>query len=800
MKKLLFLILFLFFAVVVGYQVIKHRFAPEYHGTKELIGLQANSEVYFDDFGIPHIYAENELDAYMTLGYVHAQDRLFQMEMMRRVGSGTLAELLGEDLVDVDKFFRTLGIPKHAEWSTEEWNKEGSTPWKAATDAYIKGVNQFIENGKLPLEYTLLGTKPREFTINDVHSIVGYMSFTFAMAMKTDPLITRISRQLGPDYLKVLSVHTLAEHHVIPNNYPNRNTESKEIVFEETLTTLFEKLPVPLLEGSNSWVIDGSRTASGEVLFLNDTHIGFAQRSVWYEAHLEYPEFSFYGNHLAGVPFGLVGHTRELSIGLTMFENDDQDFFEEQLDPNNPNQTVYGDEFKPLKTRLERISIKDKDPIDFEVKESVHGPIMNEVIPEIGQLTTNPVASWWVYILEPTRALEAVYRMNHAQNIQEVESAVRLIHAPGLNVMYGDKTGNIAWWAAAKLPIRPAHVNSKVFLDGTSNVDEPTGWMPFEENPMSINPESGFVASANNQPDTLSNGTFYPGYYYPGDRWDRIDKTVRSRNDWTQESIKSLQLETINENHPINAKSMLEAVENASFGDFENAKNILSNWDGNHDLESIAPTVYYKWLYHTLHGMMSDELGDADFESFLKTFLYIRSVPTLIQTEDSPWWDDSSTEKVESRSEIIQNALEKTLSELDDQFGSNIEKWAWKNAVVLEHPHPLGAKKPLDRIFNVNAPAVSANEESVNKLTFDLNGSGIYQVKSGPAMRIIVDFANVEASESILPTGQSGNLFSPYYSNQAEMFATGKYRPQLMNESQIKNNAKGTITFTPKSD
>jgi penicillin amidase len=308
------------------------------------------------------------------------------------------------------------------------------------------------------------------------------------------------------------------------------------------------------------------------------------------------------------------------------------------------------------------------------------------------------------------------------------------------------------------------------------------------------------VASANNQPDTLSNGTFFPGYYYPGDRWDRIAKTVGSRNDWTQESIKSLQLETLNENHPINAKSMIKAVENDAFGDFDNAKNALSNWDGNHDLGSIAPTVYYKWLYHTLRGMMADELGEADFENFLKTFLYIRSVPSLIQTEDSPWWDDSSTEKIENRSEIIQNALEKTLSELNDQFGSNTEKWAWKNAVLLEHPHPLGAKKPLDKIFNVKAPAVSANEESVNKLAFELNGTGIYQVKSGPAMRIIIDFANVEASESILPTGQSGNLFSPYYSDQTEMFATGKYRTQLMNESQIKNNAKGTIIFTPKGN
>ncbi|MCH7412196.1 penicillin acylase family protein [Belliella sp. R4-6] len=798
MKKLLILLTFLFLASLIGFQITKKIFAPEYDGNKELLGLNTNAEVYFDDFGIPHIYAENEIDAYLTLGYIHAQDRLFQMEMMRRVGSGTLAELLGEDLVDVDKFFRTLGIPKHAEWSTEEWNQEHNSSSKSATEAYIKGVNQFIENGKLPLEYTLLGEKPRPFTINDVHSIVGYMSFTFAMAMKTDPLVTKISRQLGPQYLDVLSVHTLPEHHVIPNNYPNRNPKTNDINFDKTLISLLDKLPVPLLEGSNSWVIGPTKTASGEVLFLNDTHIGFAQPSVWYEAHIEYPDFSFYGNHLAGVPFGLVGHTREHSIGLTMFENDDQDFFEEKLNPQNSNQVLYKDSFKDLKIRNEKILIKDKEAIDFEIKESIHGPIMNDVIPEIGRLTDNPVASWWVYIQEPTKALEAIYKMNHAKSIQEVEEAVRLIHAPGLNVMYGDKAGNIAWWAAAKLPIRPEQVNSKLFLDGTTDLDEPTGWMPFEENPMSVNPPSGFVASANNQPDTLSNGTFFPGYYYPGDRWNRIAKTVSSRNDWTQENIKSLQLETVNETHPKIAKSMIEAINESAFGDFEKVKQALVNWDGNHDFESISPTVYYKWLYHTLHGMMADELGEADFENFLKTFLYIRSVQNLVQTENSPWWDNTSTEKIEQKKEIILNALEKTLTELESQFGKNISNWQWKNAVKLEHPHPLGAKKPLDRIFNVKASSVPANEESINKLAFDLNGDGVYYVKSGPAMRIIIDFANVEASESVLPTGQSGNVFSPHYSDQAELFATGQYRPQLMNESQIKNSPSGILRFSPK--
>lgn len=790
MKKLLFALIILFFVIIAGYQIVKYQFGPTYLGEIDMAGLSNETEVYFDDFGVPHIYAKNAKDAYMALGYVHAQDRLFQMEMTRRVGTGTLAELLGEDLVEVDKFFRTLGLPKHAEWSTEEWNKAGNSEWKTATEAYVRGVNHFIQNGKLPIEYTLLGSKPREFTVNDIHAITGYMSFTFAMAMKTDPLVTHMARKLGPEYMGVLSVHTLPEHHVIPNNYPERDEYSGEMLVNDKLSALLEKLPVPLLEGSNGWVISGSRTASGEVLFCNDTHIGFSQPSVWYESHIEYPGFSYYGNYISGIPFGFVGHNSHHAIGLTMFENDDQDFYEEKLNPNNPNETIYGDEFRPLKIRTESINVKGNKPVTIEIKESVHGPIMNEVIPEIDKLTDNPVASWWVYTLEPTRALEATFKMARAKSLQETENAVRLIHAPGLNVMYGDKDGNIAWWAAAKLPLRPDHINSKIFSDGSNPADDITQWIPFEENPMSINPSSGFVASANNQPDTLSNGIFYPGYYYPGERWNRIAKTVTSRNDWTKDNIKSLQLESINEVQPVNVKSMLAASDRSTFDGLESALSALETWEGYHDLDAISPTIYYKWLYHTIHGMMADELGEETFNNFIRSFMYIRSASKLIQSEDSPWWDNVNTPQKETREEIIQAALETTLSELKSQLGNNPEKWQWEKVVILEHPHPLGAKKPLDKIFNVKAPPVAANEESVNKMAFTINPDGIYKVNSGPALRVIIDFSNVSAGESILPTGQSGNLFSPHYSDQADMYAHGVYRPMLMEETVIKEKRK----------
>lgn len=796
MKKIRIILGSIFLLVVAGILILIGLHSPQYNGEQKIAGLSEQVEVIFDEFGVPHIYAQNASDAYRALGYIHAQDRLFQMEMMRRVGSGTLAELLGADVLDIDKFFRTLGIPRHAQTSNDTFLGTGDSPWKTAAFAYAAGVNEFISEGKLPIEYTLLGAKPRPFTTEDMHSITGYMAFTFAMSMKTDPLVTKMARELGDEYLAALSVQTLPEHHKIEVNYPDSLLKSSTSGL--TLLGMLDKLPVPLLEGSNSWVISGQRTESGQVLFANDTHIGFSSPSVWYEAHLEYPGFSFYGNHLAGLPFGLVGHSRTHSVGLTMFENDDQDFFEEKINPANPDQILVGDSAVSMITRKEKIDVKGQESVEFEIRESIHGPIMNTVVPEIAALTQNPVASWWVYIMQPTKALEAVYKINHAQSIQDVADASSLIHAPGLNIMYGDKAGNIAWWAAAKLPIRGENVHSKIFADGSDPKSQPRGWYPFSVNPQSINPESGFVATANNQPDSMSNGILYPGYYYPGDRYNRIAKTITSRTDWDLESTKSLQLETLNETHPSNASFLLSKIKREEFLDHSVILDELENWDGNHDLKSTAPTLFYKWTYHMLRLAMEDELGKDAFDAYLGTFMMIRSSKHFLEHESNPWWDDRTTEKQETREEIIQRALVISLEELVQQHGKDAQNWDWSKSIVAVHPHPLGAKKPLDKIFNITTDPIPANEESVNKLAFRMNGEGIYKVTSGPAMRIILDFADVDKSVSVLPTGQSGNRFSKHYADQAMLFAKGKYRPQLMNESMIREKSENKLVLLPK--
>jgi penicillin amidase len=400
--------------------------------------------------------------------------------------------------------------------------------------------------------------------------------------------------------------------------------------------------------------------------------------------------------------------------------------------------------------------------------------------------------------MEPTRALEAVYQINHASNMQDVANAASLIHAPGLNIMYGDSLGNIAWWAAAKLPIRGAAVHATIFADGSDPAAQPQGWYPFTENPQSINPESGFVASANNQPDSTRSGIFFPGYYYPGERWNRIAKTLTSKKDWTQESLEDLQLETVNAHSGENAAYLLSQVDQGKYEKYQDILADFGNWEGTHKLNQTSPTLYYKWLYHTLRLAMEDELGKEGFETYLQTFIMIGSTAHFLEQEENKWWDKKNTPTKETKKQVIAEALTLSLDELSKQLGDDTDDWEWEKSITIEHPHPLDAQKPLDKLFNVRTAAVEANEEAVNKLAFDLNGTGNYKVTSGPAMRILLDFENVEKSVSVLPTGNSGNRFSKHYADQKELYVEGKYRPQLMNKEDILNDAKGTLKLVPR--
>ncbi|HMB64521.1 MAG TPA: penicillin acylase family protein, partial [Eudoraea sp.] len=315
-------------AAFIGVQSLK----PDYAGEKKLSGLSQTAEVYYDAYGIPHIYAENEEDAFRVLGYVHAQDRLWQMELLRRVARGGLSEVFGKDLLPTDRFFISLGIDDASRESVANLDKDGQP--SILSRAYLDGINQFVDEGPTPVEFYLTGLEKEAFSIRDIYNVVGYMAFSFAMAHKTDPLLTEINDKLGPEYLKDLQVITDTGT-VRIRNYPGKKRDSLQNSMGAMVAHALDGLPVPQFVGSNSWVIGPEKTKHGEVILANDPHIGFAQPSVWYEAHISTPAYEKYGYHLAGVPFPLLGHDRKIAYGITMLENDDIDFYFEETNPND---------------------------------------------------------------------------------------------------------------------------------------------------------------------------------------------------------------------------------------------------------------------------------------------------------------------------------------------------------------------------------------------------------------------------------------------------------------------------------
>ena len=769
---------------------------PTYKGSLTLEGLNSEVNVYFDDYGVPHIFADNEPDAYFALGYVHGQDRLFQMEMLRRVGNGQLAEILGPDLVKTDRFFRTIGIRETTKKATAAFQQlDANDPMKKATLAYYEGLNQFIKNGPTPVEFYILGIEKRPFSIEDAFSIFGYMGFSFAQAFRTDPLVTRIQEKYGSAYLQDLDVHWNPIAQKIP-------------VFGQTATDsllsnyfgidhLFESLPTPPWIGSNSWVLGPSKTKSGKVLFSNDTHIAYAQPSVWYDAHIECPELSLFGQHLGGIPFAVTGHNRYFAWGLTMLENDDIDFYVEEFNPDNDKQVRFKDQWEDVEVRQEVIKVKGGEDVVFEVKTTRHGPIVNDAIDHVANTTNQPVSMWWIYNNFLPKNLESVYTFGRAQSMQEARKGVAMGHAPGLNVMYGDMDGNIAWWAMGKLPKRPAHVNSKLLLDGASGNDEILGYFDFEDNPQSENPPSGYVYSANNQPDT-SAGTLHAGYYIPEDRAKRIVEQLNSDKKWNLEDAKALINDTKSSISPTLAKEIVHVIgSDVDFSSNEKqALEILNNWDGHSPLEAVAPTIYAKVLYHVLSKTMKDELGEEDFETFLSTHLIKRTLTLLLQRDASLWWDNINTsDQQETRKSIFTDAFQQSIQELEAQLGQQIDQWNWEKVHTIEHPHALSQVPALRSIFNVGPFPINGNNETLNNQMFRISGDGEYEVVAGPAMRRIIDFSDVEHSLNVLPTGQSGNVLSPHYDDQAQLFVDGKFRVQLMNKEEIKAQCKRKLVL-----
>lgn len=775
----------------LGYFIIRWMHLPSDNSEVSLSELSEPATVKYDEYGIPHIYAANNVDAWRTLGYVHARDRLFQMDLLRRVGGGRMAELFGDDLLKVDRFFRTLGTEKSAVESARQFMNKQDEEWLKLSKAYIDGINQYILNNQKPIEYTILGQDPEPFTITDMYRAAGYMSFSFALALKTDPVADDILQNLGPEYLNAIVMHGRPWHEYIPTTNPDSmDLNRSDLVSLSSVThEVLDEITLPLFRGSNSWVIGPKKSKSGKVLFANDTHIGYAQPSVWYEALIDTPEMKLYGNFLGGFPFPLIGHTDHHAWGLTMFQNDDMDLFRETIEGDK---VMYKGEWTDLTKRKETIKSSSGKTENFQVLETPHGPLMNPVMRD--REFKDSISCYWTLTKFPMMFPQIAHNFCASTSMEGFRSKLPDLASPGLNVMYGDVDGNYAWWATSKIMKRPSGVNSKLILDGSSGEQDPIGYFDFDDNPRSVNADEGFIYSANNAPHPFNN-YYHMGYYYAGARAMKIHEEISRKNDWDIEAMKRLVLTDQSPIYPDNADALLRHIKPKD--DFqESVVTNLKNWNGSHQLDEKGCIIYYQLVYHTLEAAMMDELGNEKFENFMQTFLYMRTVPQFIR-ENHVWWDDVNTETEETQAEIIQKAFEVACAVLKEKLGADIENWRWSDVHTVLHKHPMGDLPVLKNLFNVGPFPIAGGEEVINKQSFWLNYQPEYVVKSGPAMRILIDYSDVENSVSINPTGQSGNPFSAHYADQAEMFVNGEFRKQLMNAEEITEKAEQVVEFIP---
>ena len=793
LKKIGWIILALLVILAISTGIFINTLKPTYGGEQQLLKLSNEVSVYYDTYGIPHIYAQNELDAFRTLGYVHAQDRLWQMELLRRIATGGLSEVFGSTMLKTDKFFLSLEIDEATNKTVAQLDQD--SPSVRLSQAYLDGINQFIAEGPTPIEFYLTGLEKRPFVIEDVYNTMGYMAFSFAMAHKTDPLLTNIKNKLGVEYLEDLEINVDPNTEWI-NNYNEKRSGSIQNSIVGMASEALRPLSLPLFEGSNSWVIAPEKTKNGKVIFANDPHIGFSQPSVWYEAHVSTPTYEKYGYYLGGVPFPIMAHDRKLAYGMTMFENDDIDFFYEE--PHPTDKTIY--KSKKGWTKFESINktikVKDSSDVIFNYSKTEHGPVMNGIANQING--ERPISMWWIYTQRKNKFIEALHGMSHAQNIEEFKSELPKIHAPGLNIMYGDAEGNVAWWATAQLYKNGNSKMTKFIMNDSSDLNAPEHYLDFSENPQAINPPWKYVYSANNQPDSIA-GMVYPGYYLPENRAKRIVSLLEPKNDWDKLSASAMITDVTSSVNPSIVTELSKLIDIAELKD-EHLDELdkLNSWEGEYELHNVEPAIYHRWIYFFIKNTFADELGEELFKQLLSTHLYKRMIAPLAFKKKSIWWDNISTENVvETKEEIVNGSFIEALESLEKDFGAAMANWTWDKVHTIEHPHPIGQVEALRSFFNVGPYPIHGTREVINNLAFLYDETGVYKVTAGPSTRRVIDFSDVENSISILPTGQSGNPFSEHYEDQAEMFVNGEFRKMLLNEKEIKETSKSLLTFSP---
>ncbi len=788
---LIVLAVILAIALITGLTIvsgIKKGALPVYNGELVIKGLEQEVTVYRDERGMPHIYAAGEHDLYLATGYIMAQERMWQMDLIRRATTGRLSELFGDDYIETDHFLRSLDMTAKSKMVLSSQEPEVT----ACLQAFADGVNNYISDAgkKLPPEFKILGYKPDEWKLEDIANIIGYMGWDLASGnLSTDIFIYKLVKELGHEKAGQLIPDWEAVSSVV---FPEFRLEDEILKQAQSFIYSLDKLKalgINSFSGSNNWAVSGSKTTTGKPVFSNDMHLGLSSPGIWMQMHQVVPgKINITGVVIPGEPFVVAGHNEKVAWGMTNLMVDDIDLFAEKINPENEDQYFFNGEWRNMMIRKEVIKSKTGRVDTLLLKFTHRGPIVSGFRGINDAVLT---MRWSGY--DQSDELLAVYSMNRATDWESFRKGVGYFKSISQNFAYADVNGNIGLVTGGGIPVRKGF--GSTIRSGETDEFDWKGYVPIEQLPFSYNPESGFISSANNK----TVGSEYPYYisfrFYVPYRIDRIRQMIGEKEILGIDDFRRM----ITDQHSGYAALLtpfilklkdrineLEPLESQAF-------KTLQDWDYDMGGNKIAPTVFEFFTRNFARNLLGDELNElfSQLPGPIRDYYIFR----ILKNGGDQWVDDIKTTTVENLDDIVLRSFKDGIKELSGSYGNDITAWQWEAIQKISLTHPLGTVKILDRIFNFNSDVygVGGSSHTVCPYTYDED----FRVTDGASERHIYNTADWDESYTVIPTGASGIPASEFYLSQTKTYVEGKFYRDVFSEGAVKAAAKYTLKLKP---
>lgn len=694
-----------------------------------------------DDDGVVDIKAGSDADAAFALGFAHAQDRLFQMDGMRRLGSGRLSEIIGPEGLASDRQMRVLGLRRQAQRQYDQ----ASPQLKSLLDAYAAGVNAFItqHRGALPPEFVLLNYRPEPWTPVDSLVWGRLMALQLSGNMGDELLGAKLKAALPDDLYRLLT---------------RRGSASTAI-----------DAPANTNAASNNWVVAGARTASGKPILSNDPHLALTAPSTWYLARIETPSRTLIGVTAPGLPMLVIGSNGHVAWGFTTTTSDVEDVFDEKIDPQNADRYLTPDGSQPFETHHEFIKIKGQADEDFVVRSTRHGPVISDAR-QVKPAPGHVLSVAWAATLPDDRTAEALVEMNRAMTADAFKAALHDFAAPQQNVIYADVAGTIGFVAPGRIPVRRnLYDHSRLPVPGWTDSADWIGMIPFDDLPQVSNPATGWIATANNDVTAYAKGGFYGEGWDIGYRYRRIASHLGTMAGMTLANSEAIQKDIVSLGVHQAIDAWLPALK--SHADVVAA---LKAWDGQMDRDRPEPLIATAWIDHLAHRLLAKRLGDL----YARWWFWQVDVLGELASDDH-WCDDPSTSVHETCQQQISAALDDAMVDLAKTYGGDWMAWRWGEAHKVTFESPFWRHVPLvNRLLRGTLPD-DGDSMTVDCATALPSLDGDYPVVHGPSMRFSIDMAHPLAPIFSLAGGQSGNPLSPHYDDLLPAWRDGVSKPVL---------------------